>query len=78
MLSFRFPILAHMNNNDERSRKICTAIGKAVLKLLDGQSNFSQTELAELLEEWSKKENDSYLSGVYSAAAEFIRSGTLP
>ncbi|MGG6107804.1 hypothetical protein QNH99_14345 [Pantoea allii] len=64
-----------MDDYDERPYVIFTAIGKAVLELLDVQDNFFDLELAEILEEWMEKETNPLQAEVYRMAAEFVRAG---
>ncbi len=64
-----------MDDDDERPYIIFTAIGKAVLELLDVKEGFSDLELAEILEDWMKEETNPLQAEVYRMAAEFVRAG---
>ncbi|MDS7720805.1 hypothetical protein N7605_13415 [Pantoea ananatis] len=64
-----------MDEDDERPCIIITAIGKAVLELLDVKEGFFDLELAEILEDWMIGETNPLQAQVYRIAAAFVRAG---
>ncbi|WP_405423774.1 hypothetical protein [Pantoea stewartii] len=51
------------------------AIGKAILELAVEVGDFSNVEVAELLEQWMKEESNPHQAEIFRVAAEMVKSG---